>query len=442
MKKVVVFIILAMVVFFGLEGASLAASTANSAYTGSACNWASLTTLATPTASLKAGTYNGPQTIRLSGPSGAIIRYTINGKTPSSKSTRYTKPITVTKKTVLKAIAVKSGYANSKVMSASYNIKPIALKAPTASLKAGIYSGTKTVKLSGPAGAKIYYTTNGKTPTTRSTKYSKPIKVSKNTTIKAIAVPAKAGTGYTNSKVLSVKYSIKAPVPSKAYIPNGKTFPLGGGEVTFKAPSGMTIYVKLYCGVDDGSVLSTTTYDKKILPGHKLTVVVKSDIEVQLLLVKKGYTNNFISRLYICRTDKVVPMGDDFCQSVLDGVNWNRWNCNVKSSDGHVYTHTPPAAMDSRLNTICQKWATKLATEDKLYHTGYDIDESICSAQLFTEPEGIGTQLTVHNGNLALPRTTLIGVGAARALDGTIYVVVEGGDEAHVAALAALLGVQ
>jgi hypothetical protein len=54
-------------------------------------------------------------------------------------------------------------------------------------------------------GLKIYYTTNGSAPTTKSTLYtSAGIKVSATETIKAVAV----ATGYSASAVASAKYTI------------------------------------------------------------------------------------------------------------------------------------------------------------------------------------------------------------------------------------------
>lgn len=52
-------------------------------------------------------------------------------------------------------------------------------------------------------GADIYYTTNGTTPTTASTKYSTPVSVSATTTIKAIAVK----NGMAPSNVVSATYT-------------------------------------------------------------------------------------------------------------------------------------------------------------------------------------------------------------------------------------------
>jgi hypothetical protein len=80
---------------------------------------------------------------------------------------------------------------------------------PSFSPAGGTYSSAQTVSLTDKTpGAAIYYTTNGTTPTTSSTKYTGAIKVAASETIKAIAV----ASGYTNSAVASATYTISQPV--------------------------------------------------------------------------------------------------------------------------------------------------------------------------------------------------------------------------------------
>ena len=105
----------------------------------------------------------------------------------------------------MQAIAAFTGFTTSPVATATYNITHT-VAAPSFSPAAGTYATAETITLSDATpGATIYYTTNNTTPTTASTYYTVPIKVSTNETIEAIAV----ASGYTNSTVASGTYTIE-----------------------------------------------------------------------------------------------------------------------------------------------------------------------------------------------------------------------------------------
>jgi hypothetical protein len=87
--------------------------------------------------------------------------------------------------------------------------------APTMSPAPGAYSGAQVVTLADAiAGASIYYTTDGSTPTTSSSLYTagKPLQIGWTTTIKAIAV----ANGYLNSGVTVGLYSMPLPPGTSA----------------------------------------------------------------------------------------------------------------------------------------------------------------------------------------------------------------------------------
>ena len=80
--------------------------------------------VAAPTFSPAGGSYSSAQSVSIaSATSGATIRYTTNGTTPTSTSgTVYSAPITIGATTTLKAIAYKSGMTDSTVSSATFTI--------------------------------------------------------------------------------------------------------------------------------------------------------------------------------------------------------------------------------------------------------------------------------------------------------------------------------
>ena len=91
---------------------------------------------ATPTFNPVAGTYSSAQTVTIStATSGASIRYTTNGTTPSSTvGTVYSSAVSISVNTTLMAIAYESGLANSAVASGNYYIQ---CAAPTFNPAAG-----------------------------------------------------------------------------------------------------------------------------------------------------------------------------------------------------------------------------------------------------------------------------------------------------------------
>jgi len=161
-----------------------------------------------------AGTYNVPQSISLtSATSGATIRYTTDGSTPSqANGTVYTTAISVGTTTTLKAIAYKTGMTDSDPVSATYTIQLLTVANPSFSPSAGTYSAAQSVAISSATvGATIRYTTDGSNPSeTVGTIYTTAVNVSQNTTLKAIAYK----TDMINSGIVSGVYNIKCASPA------------------------------------------------------------------------------------------------------------------------------------------------------------------------------------------------------------------------------------
>jgi hypothetical protein len=88
------------------------------------------------------------------------------------------------------------------------------------------------------SGATIYYTTNGTTPTTSSTKCAGAISVSATKTIEAIAI----ATGYTNSAVATAKYTITPTAATPTFSPVAGTYTSPQSVTISDATAGATIY--------------------------------------------------------------------------------------------------------------------------------------------------------------------------------------------------------
>jgi hypothetical protein len=217
------------------------ASTSAAAANQSILNWtyaasgSSGPMVGTPTFTPAPGTYTSAQSVTiLDATNGATIYFTTNGTMPTTSSTRYSVPIGVSADETVQAIATQSGYSNSAVGSATYNIGG---PAPTFTPAGGTYPGTQSVTIGDSiAGSAIYYTTNGTAPTTSSTKYSVPVSVSANETLKAIAVPS----GYSASPVAAAVYKIEAAKPT--FTPAGGTYTSAQSVTIGDAATGATIY--------------------------------------------------------------------------------------------------------------------------------------------------------------------------------------------------------
>jgi hypothetical protein len=76
-----------------------------------------------PTFSVPAGTYTSAQTVALlDSTPGAAIYFTANGTTPTTSSTPYRSPITVSATETIEAVAIANGYSLSSVASTTYTI--------------------------------------------------------------------------------------------------------------------------------------------------------------------------------------------------------------------------------------------------------------------------------------------------------------------------------
>jgi ribosome-binding factor A len=267
---------------------------------GSAAYTISLPPAATPTFNPAAGTYSSAQTVTISdGTSGATIYYTTNGTTPTTSSTVYSSPVTVSATETLEAIATASGYTQSAVGSAAYTITPPAAT-PTFNPAAGTYSSAQTVTISdGTSGATIYYTTNGTTPTTSSSVYSSAITVSVNETVEAVAI----ASGYSLSAVGSAAYAIEAATPT--FNPAAGTYSSAQTVTISDGTSGATIY---YTTNGTTPTTSSSVYNTPI--------TVSATETLEAIAIASGYSQSpLASAVYTISSSSGPPAYVQQCSS-------------------------------------------------------------------------------------------------------------------------------
>ena len=170
---------------------------------------------AQPTANPAGGTFSEDTEVELSSSTpDAQIHYTLDGSTPTSSSTQYSGPISVSGDgTVftIKAISVAEGFADSAVTEEVYTIDYGTASTPQFSPAGDTYESDQSVTITtSTSGATIYYTTDGSTPTTDSTEYTAPVVVAgsgTSVTIKAVA----AAPGFDDSTAADSTYTIDYP---------------------------------------------------------------------------------------------------------------------------------------------------------------------------------------------------------------------------------------
>ena len=176
-----------------------------------------------------AGTYAQAQEVTLAvtdaGDPSPSVYYTLDGSTPTSSSTKYVagSKIAISKSTTLRTLSIDTS-GNQRTQTFNYVIALADTTPPllTVSPVGGSYSTTQYVTLtasdesdSAPA---IYYTTNGTTPTTSSTRYSgTPITVSDtgadiDMTIKAMAVDASGNKSAISSQAYAISGTVQEDV--------------------------------------------------------------------------------------------------------------------------------------------------------------------------------------------------------------------------------------
>ena len=220
---------------------------------------------------------------------------------PTTSSTEYSAPFTVSSATTVKAIATHAGYLASEV----FTLAITQVATPTIQ-----DNGSNAISItSATTGATIYYTTDGSTPTTSSTEYTGPLTENvSGVTIKAIAVKE----NMINSAVGSGTVTLACAVPTIVQI--GKTV-----SISCSSPINATIRYTLD-GTNPGS--SSTAYSGTPIDISSATL----PITVKAYASATGYTSSEIETLTITTfgngtAESPYIIGPDDFDDFISGVN-------------------------------------------------------------------------------------------------------------------------
>ena len=244
-------------------------------------------TVATPTFSITPGTYTSAQSVGLSTSTpGAAIHYTTDGSVPTVASPLYSSAITIPLDTTrtIKAIATKTDWADSSVLSGTFTITGT-VATPTFSPVAGTYTSAQSVTVScATAGAALYYTTDGTTPTNASTLYSTPIIIPLDTTrtLKVLAVKP----SWIDSNVASATYVITGTVAAPTFAPAPGTYTTAQSVTLATATPGAAIHF-----TTDGSTptAASATYSAAI------PVPLDSSMTIKAIATKTDWTDSAVA---------------------------------------------------------------------------------------------------------------------------------------------------
>ncbi len=165
--------------------------------------------------------------------------------------------------------------------------------APTFSPAGGTYMEEQSVAInSATTGTSIYYTTDGSTPSVSSNAYSSAIAVSKNTTIKAVAVK-----GNVISNVAEAAYELKVAKP--VISPNGTSFDEYQEVAITCATGGATIYYTL-----DGTEPTSSSNE------YTGSISVSDSKTVKAIAIKEGWTASEIAEAA-------------FTKAVMHTISWS-----------------------------------------------------------------------------------------------------------------------
>jgi Chitobiase/beta-hexosaminidase C-terminal domain/FG-GAP-like repeat len=381
-RELTAFAMLLLLIAVIIEGCSGASGAG-----GGGGNSSTQTVVATPTFTPSSGTsFSSTLSVSIAeSTSGATIYYTTNGSAPTTSSTVYSVPFTISATTTVNAMATAAGDAQSAMGSASYTLAgaPAAAATPTFSPASGTtFSSTLSVSIADTTpGATIYYTTNGTTPTTSSSVYSGAFTITASTTVHAIA--SASATGFTQSAVGAASYTLASPTPAATPTftpPSGSTFSSTDNVTITDTTPGATIYY-----TTNGTMPTTSS---SVYSGP---IVVSATTTINAIATASGYTQSALSTAsytLIASTGGVVS--DNFDETAL---NSSLWTVENPLGDGTITMNGSAATLNVPMGTTHDLTAAgdnALRIMQPISNSDFSVDVRFQSAvEIGNQDEGI-----------------------------------------------------
>lgn len=251
--------------------------------------------LSVPVFSPEAGEVAKGTTVTLTSSEGAEIYYTTNGTVPSVVSSKYEASIVIDKAMTIKAIAVKEGYLDSDVVSASYTLEKI----PVSSIKLN----STELQLDAGETATLTATILPSDATEQTVTWSSSKEETATVTQEGVVQAKQAGEcvitaeadGQTANCSVVVTGNIEkleTPVfsPKEGLVKKGT-------EVTISGPDGAVIHYTTDATVPD-----------EISPVYETPIVIEENITIAAYAVKEGWLDSDVVTATYQITEEELPV--------------------------------------------------------------------------------------------------------------------------------------
>ena len=295
--------------------------------------------VANPVISPAAGSYMKSKTVTVTSTTrDSIIKYTLDSSTPTETAgSVYTAPIVVADSKVVKAMAYKTGWLDSFVVTSVYTITIPTVVTPVILPAAGNYTSAQSITMStSTLDSFIRYTVDGSTPTeTVGTVYTGAFEVNSSETVRAMAYKV----DYINSSVASNQYVMTSPIAATPIITPD------AGEYTFARS------ITMSTTTPEASIKYTvdgSTPTETVGTVYTAPFIISSSQTVKAITYKTGYVNSsVVSNQYVINIEAAVadpailPAAGDYTSAQSVTINCSTSGASIRYSvDGSTPSDT------------------------------------------------------------------------------------------------------